>query len=178
MKILISFVLLAFSSQAFAAAGLPQPAVVKAVANLGGAEGLRKIQIGTQLTDKKIQVMKAKWDFAVQGGAVSTINLKDVDGKDAVLPNKAVIRQVIIDRITAPTSAGGAGTIALNANSAGDLLVAVDADTLSAIHAGVPVGTAATAVKTTAQRTLTAAIATEALTAGKIIVFVEYYISE
>jgi hypothetical protein len=175
--ILSLFLALATPLSAFAAAGLPQPAAVKTIANLGGSEGLRKIQLGTQLVDKKVQVMKAKYDFAVQGGAIGSVNLVDVDGKDAVLPNKAIIKQVIFDVITAPTS-GGSATIAFTANSAADMKAALAIASWTGIVAGIPVGTAATSIKLTAQRTLTATIATAALTAGKINVFVEYYISD
>ena len=57
-------------------------------------------------------------------------------------------------------------------------MAAVDGDTLSGVVAGIPVGTAATAIKLTAERTLSVAIATAALTAGKFIVHVEYVVSE
>jgi hypothetical protein len=43
--------------------------------------------------------------------------------------------------------------------------------------AGIPVGTAATSVKLTAERTLTVSIATAALTAGKFVALVEYTVS-
>jgi hypothetical protein len=138
-----------------------------------------KIRLGDVLEGQKGSA-KAKYDFAVLGGAVGTLSLRDPnDSTQAVtLPNKAIITNVIIDVITAMTSTGNNGTIALNANSAGDLLAAVDADTLSAIHAGIPVGTAATSVKLTAERTLQVTIATNALLSGKFIVHVEYMISE
>jgi hypothetical protein len=122
-------------------------------------------------------VVRGTYDFSVNGGAVSTISMLDQASSVIVLPNKAIITQVYIDIVTAMTSAGGTGTIALTANSSGDLKAAVDADTLSGIVAGIPVGTAATMVKCTADRTLSVAIATEALTAGKFNVFVEYVLS-
>lgn len=132
--------------------------------------------LATRLNQKR-GVVCATWDFAVDGGAVSTILLNDEDGNPVVLPSKAIITQVYMDVITGMTSAGGAGTLALTANSAGDLLAAVDADTKSGVTAGIPVGTAATMVKLTAQRQISMAIAVEALTAGKIRVFVEFVLS-
>lgn len=132
-----------------------------------------ELGLGNQLA-KVPNVVRGTYDFAVLGGATGSLNLLGPDGKKIIIPNKAIIRQVWIDIITACTSTGGTGTIALNCNSAGDLLVAVDADTLSGVNAGVPVGTAATMVKATAARTLVLAIATNPLLSGKFDVFVEY----
>ena len=135
-----------------------------------------KVKMGNQLDSQKGSV-KAIYDFAVSGGAVSTISLLDDDGVAVVLPDNAIITSVYVDIITAMVSTGGTGTIALNSEGAGDLLAAVDADTLSGIAAGIPVGTAATAVKLTAERTLSVAIATAALTAGKFVAIVDYSVS-
>lgn len=136
-----------------------------------------KHQLGTTIVKNHKHVMRALYDFSVVGGAVSTINLKDEDGKDAVVPNKAIITSVFIDTLTAPTS-GGAATIALGANSTTDLKAATAIASYTGIIAGVPVGTAATAVKLTNDRTITATVATAALTAGKIYVLIEYILSE
>lgn len=159
------------------AEALPQPADIKASFNLGGGENLRKSRLGTQMIDKKLQVMRATYDFAVEGGAIQAHNLKDVDGKDAVLPDNAVIMKTIVDVITAPTS-GGAPTISLGANTGVDLKALTAIASYTGIVAAIPVGTAATAVKTTAKRTLTATIAVATVTAGKFHVWVEYYVSE
>jgi hypothetical protein len=177
MKKLFSLLALVLSANAFAAAGFPQPAVVEKILNLGGAEGARKVQLGTQITRKKKQVMRAQYDYAKQGGLISTINLKDVDGKDAVLPSKSIITNVVIDVLTALGS-GGSPTLALGANTTTDLKAATASSSYTSILAGIPVGTAATAVKTTAQRTLTTTIAVASVNAGKFDVFVEYYLGE
>lgn len=133
----------------------------------------RDTQLGTQL-HRGLNCVKARYDFATHGGAVSTINLDDEDGNNIVLPSGAIILDGRIDIITAMASSGGTGTIALNSESAGDLKAAVDADTLSGIVATIPVGTAASSIKLTADRTLTVAIATAALTAGKFDLYVIY----
>lgn len=133
--------------------------------------------VGNEL-DHKPNMVVGRYDFAVQGGAVGAINLlEDLTDVNSllVIPDDGIIKQVTIDIITAMASAGGTGTIALTAQSAGDLLAAVDADNLSGLVAGVPIGTAATMIKMTADRTLVGAIAVEALTAGKFDVYVEYY---
>lgn len=131
-----------------------------------------------KVLNQKRGVIKCQYDFAVLGGAVGSLALLDENGNPALLPSKAIITQVYLDIITACVSTGNDGTIALNANSAGDLLAAVDADTLSGVAAGIPVGTAGTMVKCTAARQITLAIATHALTAGKFNVFVEFVLSE
>lgn len=118
-----------------------------------------------------VHCARATWDFAVDGGAVSAIDL-DVD-----IPDNAVVHDALIDVVTGMTSAGGGGTIAIHLQTANDILSAVDADTISGVVACVPVGTAATAIKLTAARAVTATIAVEALTAGKIVIFIYYMIS-
>lgn len=135
--------------------------------------------LGKYLCQKR-SVLPLVYDFAVDGGAVSTIKLRDALTAEVAdkLPSGAIITQVYADVKTACASAGGTGTIALTANSAGDLLAAVDADTKSGIFAGIPIGTAGTMVKLTADRQISLAIATEALTAGKLYIFVEYVISQ
>lgn len=131
-----------------------------------------------KLLNQKRGLMKAVYDFSVLGGAVGTLNLVDDNGDVILLPSKAIVTQVYCDVVTAMASAGGTGTIALGVNTTVDLLAAVDADTKSGVFAGIPIGTAGTMVKCTAARHVQATIATEALTAGKLNVFVEFVLSE
>lgn len=131
--------------------------------------------IGLELHKAK-NTIRCTWDFAVDGGAVGSILLKDDQGNAAILPNKAIITQVYTDTVTAVTT-GAAGTLALTANASGDLKAALAAASWTGVQAGVPVGTAATMVKLTAQRQITAEIATGALTAGKVNFFIDYVLS-
>ncbi len=133
--------------------------------------------LGTLVSQKR-GVLKGKYSFAVQGGGTGTKSLLDDNGAEIWLPAAAIITQVYIDVITAMSSTGNNGTIALTANTSGDLLVAVDADTLSGISTGVPIGSAATMVKLTATRQMTMAIATNALLAGRFNVFYEFVLSD
>ena len=82
---------------------------------------------GTSNTYRKC-VAKGLYDFSVLTGAIGSYNLLSTD---EVIPDNAIVTNVYIDVITAFTSTGGTGTIALTLNTAGDLLAAVDADTLS-----------------------------------------------
>jgi hypothetical protein len=133
----------------------------------------QNLQLG-DLVHKTKNLVKVTYDYAVSGGAVGAVALYDADGKTVTLPDNAIIVGGFIDILTAMVSTGGSGTIALTAESAGDLKAAVDADTLSGIVAIIPVGTAATHIKLTAARTLVGAVATQALTAGKFDLYVEY----
>lgn len=129
--------------------------------------------LGTELSHKR-HVVCGRYDFATLGGTVGDLALKDSDGNTIVIPSGAIITQVYINIVTACVSTSNDGTIALKANAANDLLSAVDADTLSGITSGVPTGSAATMVKTTADRNITLSIAVHALTAGKFDVYVEF----
>lgn len=136
------------------------------------------VQVGDVL-DEKVGVLVGYYDFATQGGAVGVVNLlKDLSKPTSSLdlPSGAVIRQVVVQILTPFVSVGGTGTIALNANSSGDLLAAVDADTLSGLSSGIPTGVAANMVLLSADRSVKLAIATAAMTAGKCAVYVEYFV--
>ena len=139
-------------------------------------ERSHRLSLGSIL-DRTPNVVRGRLDIAVQGGAVGSLNLLE-DLNDTLslikIPDNAIITKVTVDILTAMASAGNLGTIALTSEGSGDLLAAVDADTLSGLVAGIPVGTAATMIKMTAERTLLAEVAVEALTAGKIDVIVEF----
>lgn len=123
------------------------------------------------------QILRARYDFSIQGGAIGAINLLDDNGKAAVIPDNAIITKVLVDVITAPTS-GGAATIALGANTTTDIKAATAIASYTGIVACVPVETAASCVKTTADRNVVATVATAALTAGRFYVLVEYIVTE
>ena len=120
-------------------------------------------------------------------------------GLGVYLPNKAIITKVWIDVVTTFTSAGAdAGTIATHAQSAGDIVAAIaisaagdvwdaglrgakpgsfalDGNALTQV--AMAAAEAATAIKMTAEREITATVAVQALTAGKANIFVEYIVS-
>jgi len=120
-------------------------------------------------------------------------------GLGVYIPTKAIITNAWVDVVTTFTSATDAATIALKAQSAGDLTAAIaisDASNVwdSGIRGCLPgsyaeatvagdtaildaARKAASYIKMTAERELTATVAVEALTAGKAVLFVEYVIS-
>ena len=126
--------------------------------------------ISTPLFERKNQA-SFQYDFTKLGGAVGNILLKGDD-----LPLNALVTKVWIYTSVAVTSAGAA-TIALQMQSAGDLLAATGkaSFSLNSVQDGIPMNTAATAVRATSDISyLTMVVGTAALTAGKIDVIIEY----
>lgn len=133
---------------------------------LGGAVG--ESTLGAAFGS--FEIIRAKYDFAVDAGAVSTINLMDA----ANVPAGFVVWAGFIDVITVPTS-GGAATLALTLEGAADISAqaVISGAPWSTVgrKAIIPVGTAATSVKTTVARNLGAVIGTATLTAGVFEVY-------
>lgn len=121
-------------------------------------------------------------------------------GLGVYIPDNAVITKAWYDVVTTFTSATDAGTIALKVQAADDIVAAIAiSDGTNVWDAGIrgsKIGFpnlgadaahdsavevaalfAGTYLKTTAERELTATVAVEALTAGKLVLFVEYVIS-
>lgn len=123
-----------------------------------------------------VKTAQAEYDFAVDGGAVSTITLRAAPGDvhGSTIPAGSIITGGYIDVETAvlPITVS---TVALTAEAAGDLRAAAVASDLTVGRKSViPAGTGATAVKTTVARSLTMAIAAGTLTAGKFRLVVFY----
>ncbi len=113
-----------------------------------------------------------EYDFAVEGGAVGDITLRGPG-----LPAGAIVTDGKIHVITAITS-GGAATAALKIESAADVLAATAKASLSlnAILDVVPVRTAATSILvTTNGKKVVMTVAVAALTAGRLVVALEYF---
>lgn len=138
-----------------------------------------KHRLGSNVIKEQVRMMKGTFDFAKYGGLTGTYTLLQANGQPAVLPNKAVVVDCLLDVITAGATAAS-GTIAIGTGQAtNDLKAALAAASYTAtLIACVPVGTAATAIKMTADRTMTATIATGAITQLKVNVLVQYIISE
>jgi hypothetical protein len=141
-------------------------------ANKAGFDAFYAGKLGAQLNRKRCAV-KGIWDFADQGGAVGTGFLKDEDGNEIQLPAGAIITQVFTYEETNVTTSAS-GTLALTAASSGDLMAAKAAASWSGIQDGVPVNTAATMIRLSSAAKLQYEIATGALTAGKVQVYVEF----
>jgi hypothetical protein len=142
----------------------------------------------------------AIYDTAANDSAGVSNKTIAAHGLGVYLPIKAIITDVYYDVITTFTSASDAGTLALMVQGAGDAVAAIaisDASNVwdAGIHGsilGYPnLGAdaahdtalevaalfAGSMLKLTAERELTITVAVEALTAGKLVVFVEYVLS-
>jgi hypothetical protein len=132
-------------------------------------------QRATFRANNDIRIARAKYDFAVDGGAISTIT----PANSETLPANAIIVGGTVNVTTAVLSAGSA-TVAVGTSagsSTTSLLAATAKATLSinAILNAVPVF--ATPVKMSAAGTITFTIGTATLTAGVIEVFVFYVVA-
>jgi hypothetical protein len=98
------------------------------------------------------------------------------------IPDKAIITRVWYQVKTTFTSAGAdAGTIAISAEGANDIVSAVAISDGgnpwdAGYHEAIQTGAASAFIGTTAARLLTATVAGQALTAGKLVLFVEYVV--
>ena len=139
---------------------------------------------GTKLFDAQQFGVKAQWSFADQGGAVNQdVTLHDHEGNAVTLPNNAIIRDCMID-VVEPVTAGAptSASLAFSASEVGDLKA------LSFLHitqynserriACLPVATVGTAIKLESEATIKMRIGSEALTAGKLNIWLEYMISD
>lgn len=178
MKYMLALLVLVLPLSSFAA--LKTPAETRFILNHGYGSS---VQLGSQLIDKKLHVMKAQYDFASEGGTSGSHTLKDVDGKNAVLPDNAVIVDCLVDVVTAPTSSEFPKISLGSGESSTDLKAASILSAYSGLVACVPVGSAATSIKLTANRNpvmtvVTTSTTAPALTAGKINVFLQYLLSD
>lgn len=127
----------------------------------------------------KYKVAVGEYDFAVDGGAVSTIALRGGGALGSTIPTGSVIVSGYVEILTTLTS-GGAATIAAQAEAANDILTAVAVASWTAgVKNILPASTtgaltASTAVKTTAARQISIVIAAAALTAGKFRIVLVY----
>tara|TARA_X000001388_G_scaffold28947_1_gene20525 strand:+ start:204 stop:740 length:537 start_codon:yes stop_codon:yes gene_type:complete len=121
---------------------------------------------------------KAEYDFAVDGGAISAIDL------GVTIPDNAIIVGGFIEVVTTCTTAStDSGTIAISVEGANDIVTATAVSAGgniwdAGIHDVIPDSTGSTAVKTTAARAVTATIASQVVESGKFNVWLEYVIGE
>ena len=138
--------------------------------------------------------------FDTAGKDSSLVSNKTIaaHGTGVYLPIGAIVTDAFVDVKTTFTSAGAdAGTIAIMVSGAGDVTAAIaisaagdvwdagmhgsivgtpalDGNALTAIAGGAAKATSL--IKCTAEKEITVTVAGQALTAGKMAIFVEYYI--
>jgi hypothetical protein len=108
-----------------------------------------------------------EYDFAVDAGAIGTIVLRSKDGP---IPAGSYILSGVLDVLTLFTT-GTAAVAGLQVEAANDIvnstIVSGAPYSTTGLKSIIPVGTGATAVKTTVVRSPSMVIATGTITAGK-----------
>jgi hypothetical protein len=116
--------------------------------------------------------MRGRYDFAVDGGAIGMITISAEN-----IPANAIILGGVVEVDTAVTS-GGAGTLAIQVEAAGDIVAAAAVSGAPWSTTGrksvIPAFTGATTVKTTVARPIVVVIAAATLTAGVVDVLLAY----
>lgn len=119
------------------------------------------------------KVVRGRYDFAVDGGAIGATNMTPA----GAIPANAIILGGFIEVDTLLTS-GGAATMAVSVEGAGDIFAAITVAGAPWSTTGrksiIPAFTGATAIKTTAARAMVATIAALTVTAGAFDVVLFY----
>lgn len=116
-------------------------------------------------------VATGTYDFAVDGGAISTITLKT----NTLIPAGAIISGAHIHAATAPVGASATVAVGTSAGSSTTSILtatAITSLTLNAVITGTVTG--ALPIRLTAAGYITVTIATTALTAGKLKIYIHY----
>lgn len=118
-----------------------------------------------------LKSFQGEYDFVVDGGAISTIALRGVNGTQGGIPSGSYIYGGVLDILTGFTT-GAAGTAALTVEAANDIVSATVVSgapySTTGVKAASVVLVNATPTKTTAFRSPSIVIATGAVTAGKL----------
>lgn len=122
--------------------------------------------------DKKIGRVRATFD-AADGKAIGT------HGLNLFIPDNSIVKRAFYKVITTFTSATDAATIALKVEGANDLISAVAISAATDWDAAIPKicipdDAIGNFIETTAKREVSAVVAVEALTAGKLHLWIEY----
>lgn len=153
--------------------------------NRGLGEVGNKTQVGTLINQTSTQLI-AKYSYAVQGGstAADISLLRDLNDSTsyAYLPDNAIIRNVSLEILTAPSSAG-LDTIAIRVDGAADLFPVTSGHTMGAgFRVGTPVlGTTTTWVKLSATSIVKLRLGLALnghLTAGKFNAIIDYVLGD
>ncbi len=191
MKLFLSFLLMLNTVVAFGA--FPKPPDVRFELNTSPYGN--HTQLGTQIIDKTVHVLKAVWDTGAIGSTTGTTQLLDRDGKPAKLPIGSVVVDCTIDVKTsvALTTSWAANApyfaFSTGVDASKDLKGNIPASTLVStgnMIACTPTGSAATNIRITTESTPFVTITSAAnvlttpsvATAGKVNILIQYILSE
>ena len=144
--------------------------------SVGAAELVDDSVGNAALGTDQLKSLAFNYDFAVLGGAAGAITLANKAGTGAqTIPDNALIVRAYIEVVTAATSDGSA-TIMLGFTGDTNAFIAATRENTTPYTAGLLTElTAGIPIKTTGAVSVLATVATADLTAGKFIVWVEYY---
>jgi hypothetical protein len=120
-----------------------------------------------------LQVQEYEYDFAVDGGAVATIDLSAKAGS-RVLPQGAVVKAVHYSVETAIV--GTSSTLAVGNTTSTTTYEAATAEATLIADYSIDTGTTAFIVNSANDADFTVTIGTAVLTAGKVKFWVEYFL--
>lgn len=122
------------------------------------------------VTYPRVGVARGDYSFSADGGAVGSITLEG-----DYIPSGSTILGGWLE-VTSAVTSGGAATVAITVESAGDIVAAAAVSGAPWSTTGrksvIPVFTGATSIRTTADRQLTATIASTTVTGGAFKVVV------
>lgn len=131
------------------------------------------------VVQKKARVI---FDYSGKDTAGANNSAIGTHGTGVYLPSKAVVTRAWYEVVSAFTSAASTATVALQAEGANDIktATAVSDATLgtTGFKEGVPDGTAAKFVQATQEREIKVVTAVQTLTAGRLVLLLEYAIGE
>ena len=126
---------------------------------------------------RAIKTYRGEYSFAVDGGAIGAIPLRASPGSQGPIPTGSIILEAFLD-VTTGFTTGTAATLALSVEGANDLVSATVVSgapySTTGLKATLPVFTAATMIKTTAERSPTGTIAVGTITAGVLALVILY----
>jgi len=116
------------------------------------------------------------YDFSVDGGATGTITPTN----SPTLPDNAIVlgEQIAIDVLTTFTSGTDAGQVSIGFATDGDIVASIAIDDVSSPWGAGLSSLIGTKLKLTAARQMKIDVSVEALTAGKMVVYVPYLVSQ
>ncbi len=155
-------------------------------------QAMQTYQLGSLVVGQKVWVLKAVYDFSVlskvasNAGVSGTVPLRGLGATSLRLPKGALVTDCVIDVIVDLTGTSSATLSVSTGQTVGDLKTATAVTNYtsgSGRIACVPVGSAATSIKLTADRTPSVGILRQgssplAFTAGKMNVLIEYILSD
>tara|TARA_R110000824_G_scaffold31889_3_gene103521 strand:+ start:1331 stop:1774 length:444 start_codon:yes stop_codon:yes gene_type:complete len=130
-----------------------------------------------KLGSRVLHVKKFTYDFAVAGGVIGAYPLTDDGGVAATLPDNAVLLGSTAEVVT-PVTSGGAATLMFGITGDTDALIIATAKTSFDADGKAVAMDNTLPLKLTVAKSVLMTVAVQALTAGKLNVWVQYYVGD